>query len=151
MGNGYPNTVLAHTLCFIALLVISVDQLFMLACFLLAQFFAVGQAYTSEEWDLLQGTINAQFPNVSLSSLHFLEFGSQIFESHDSENYDLFAREGFHTYGKASPYFIRHLGYQHVSVDMNRRESALPLDCRQDITMTLKPQRFDIITNMKFR
>lgn len=109
------------------------------------------QAYTTTEWETIQNTIQTQFPNNPYSSLSFLEFGLQFFEDKISEHYDLFTREDHLTYGSASPYFIRHLGFRHVSVDMNSRESARKLDCRKDITDSFLPERFDIITNMRFR
>jgi hypothetical protein len=82
-------------------------------------------------------------------TLSMLEFGNQ--EAHDKydHTYVPFFSRGFKSNTKVMKYFFRHIGIKHTSIDINGWDSALPLDCRQDLTPILS-EKYDIITNMGF-
>jgi hypothetical protein len=95
---------------------------------------------------LLQIIDNMTYYNQSIK---MLELGNQEAHDHYDINYEPFASRGFISMSVVMKYFFQHIGIHHTSIDLNGYDSALPLDCREDLT-DLLPEKYDIITNIGF-
>jgi len=119
----------------------------------------VSGTYTETNWMIMKELIDRYFGGANsnsksiYSSLRLLEFGSQHFAKvMGSDNYPPFTSEGFLTEGSRAKYFFNHLGFQnHTSIDIHAWDSAVPLDCSEDITPHFAGSPlFDIVTDLRF-
>ena len=63
--------------------------------------------------------------------------------------YPIFTRYGYTASSFAVKPLFEHLGFEHVSVDLNGKQGALALDARKDLTLNIT-NRFDIVVNNGF-
>jgi hypothetical protein len=138
------------------------------ASILLKGLFTLG-GHTTSSLDMLLDAIRVVFGTTN-RQLSMLDYGSQeIFDicvflpgeqkfGFDcsledlltvGQRYPLFRRYDYDPTSFAVKPFFEHLGFRHLSIDLNGRQGSIVLDARTDITRNIT-ERFDVLVNHGF-